>query len=84
MARYRSKPAVIEAEQYAAPGQIVKGICTSSACHAGGRDKPHVHTIHDDQAVYLELGDFIVPEPDGEHYYPVKPAIFRAKYEPDT
>jgi hypothetical protein len=84
MARYRSKPTVIEAEQYVAAGEPVKGMCCSTRCFAAGHDQPHVHTIHNDQVVFLELGDFVVPEPDGEHYYPIKPAIFAAKYEPET
>jgi len=36
---------------------------------------PHVHTAHNNQAVELEDGDWIAPEPDGVHYYPIKPDI---------
>jgi hypothetical protein len=81
MARYRSKPTVIEAEQYVTVGQIVKGICVLRGCSAAGHDKPHVHTAHGGQEVYLEVGDFVVPEPNGAGYYPIKPDIFSAKYE---
>jgi hypothetical protein len=31
--------------------------------------------------VLLEVGDYIIPEPDGEHYYPCKPDIFEKTYE---
>jgi hypothetical protein len=31
--------------------------------------------------VILDVGDWIIPEPDGEHFYPVKPDIFEKTYE---
>lgn len=81
MKKFRKKPVEIEAIQY--QGQNVKGIC-----HCNGRISkmctdplPHVHTIHNDQKVYVKVGDWILPEPDGEHFYPVKPDIFEATYE---
>jgi len=80
--KFRKKPVVIEAEQYVKYGGLVKGMCNSRSCFAEGHLKPHVHTIHDNQIVILEIGDFIIPEPDGEHYYPCKPDIFKATYEP--
>lgn len=33
--------------------------------------------------VIVDPGDWIIAEPDGEHYYPCKPEIFRQNYEPD-
>lgn len=82
MARYRKKPIVIEAEQYVEYGKLVKGMCNSISCHSGGNDKPHVHTIHNNQIVLLEVGDFVIPEPDGVHFYPCKADIFNRTYEP--
>jgi len=81
MAKYRKKPVVIEAEQYVEYGKLVKGMCNSRSCFTDVCDKPHVHTIHDNQIVLLEVGDYIIPEPDGVHYYPCKPDIFEATYE---
>jgi hypothetical protein len=81
MAQYRKKPVVIEAEQYTEYGKLVKGMCNSQSCYVRVNDKPHVHTIHNGQMVDLEVGDWIIPEPDGEHFYPVKPEIFEATYE---
>jgi hypothetical protein len=81
MAKYRKKPVVIEAEQYTEYGKLVKGMCNSQACYVDGNNRPHVHTIHNDQKIDLELGDFVIPEPDGEHFYPCKPDIFEATYE---
>ena len=80
--KYRKKPVVIEAEQYKEYGKLVKGMCNSRTCYTSGNNKPHVHTIHNNQIVELEVGDYIIPEPDGEHFYPCKPDIFKQTYEP--
>lgn len=86
--KYRSKPIIIEAEQWF-PGKELKGVTGDKAdklcgCAMLGFDgsKPHVHTIHAGQGVFIEPGDYIIPEPDGIHYYPCKPDIFEKKYEP--
>lgn len=81
MAKFRNKPIVIEAEQYVKYGKLVKGMCNSRSCYSDGNTQPHVHTIHNNQLVNLEIGDYIIPEPDGIHYYPCKPDIFKATYE---
>jgi hypothetical protein len=81
--KYRRKAGqIVDAEQYAEYGKLVKGMCNSVSCYVAVNDKPHVHTIHDNQIVNLEVGDWILPEPDGEHFYPVKPDIFDKTYEP--
>lgn len=55
-----------------------------------GRDPLGVHrdeigayvvTAHS-QVVYLEDGDWIVAEPDGSGYYPIKPHIMEKRWEP--
>lgn len=79
--KYRKKPVVTEAEQYTEYGVLVKGMCDSVSCFTSGNNKPHVHTIHDGQIVNLEIGDYVIPEPDGKHYYPCKPDIFEKTYE---
>ncbi len=81
MAKYRKKPIVIEAEQYKEYGKLVKGMCNSTSCYTAGNTTPHVHTIHDNQIVILTTGDWVIPEPDGEHFYPCKPDIFAKIYE---
>lgn len=81
MAKYRRKPTVIEAEQYTQYGKLVTGMCNSQSCYVEGNNLPHVHTIHNNQIVNLELGDYIIPEPDGEHFYPCKPKIFENTYD---
>ena len=80
MPMFKKKPVIVEAEQYTHTIGPVRGICTSSTCDIVGQ--AHVHTIHDNRVVFLEFGDWILPEPDGKHFYPVKPDIFRNTYEP--
>ncbi len=75
MPRFRKKPILVEAEQYLHPATAPHGVRTEEDGRA------YVVTIHK-QKVYLEAGDWILPEPDGEHFYPVKNVIFAATYEP--
>lgn len=81
MTKYRKKPVIIEAEQYVEYGKLIKGMCNSTSCFTSGNSEPHVHTIHKDQLVNLEVGDWIIPESDGEHFYPCKSDIFEETYE---
>lgn len=88
MAKFKRKPAIIEAEQFksARIGQdtlewiraFPKGVCFKGC---NDSQFPHVHTIHDGQTVDLVDGDWVAPEPDGEHFYPIKDDIFKATYE---
>lgn len=73
--RFRKKPVVVEAEQWDGVRQI-RGVC-----YCGNESGAHVHTTHEGQTVRLQKGDWILPEPDGVHFYPVKPDIFAANYE---
>jgi hypothetical protein len=77
---FRKKPVVIQAEQYL--GELIKGVCNDAACPFSSLR--HVHTIHNNQAIYLEINDWIIPEPDGIHYYPCKPDVFNNTYEEVT
>lgn len=89
MAKYRKKPVVIEAEQFMGVGwyeangkPYPKGYCIcDNNVREGQSPHSHVHTIHDNQAVLIDVGDWILPEPDGIHYYPCKPGVFEATYE---
>lgn len=56
------------------------GVCQ---CQEGSH-QGHVHTIHQGQVVDLEDGDWVMPEADGEHYYPIKPDVFARTYEEIT
>lgn len=85
--KFRKKSTVIEAEQWF-PGKKVTGvqgdnpnmICGCVALRGAKASVPHVHTAHNNQAVDLEPGDWIVAEPDGRGYYPIKQDIFAANY----
>lgn len=80
MAKFRKLPVVIEAVQWFS-GEM-DGVCTKNEIAFREDEPPHVHTMHNNQMVYLSPGDWVVPEPDGEHYYPIKPDIFEQTYEP--
>jgi hypothetical protein len=87
MGRFRKKPVVIEAEQYTGePGKDPHGVCRSITCGAGHPSHPHVHTIHERdghaESASLAPGDWILPEPKPGRFYPCKPDIFAATYEP--
>lgn len=66
---------VIEAEQWF-PGKKIEGVDDTSDVwgHA------FVCTAHD-QIVFLEPGDWVVPEPNGNGHYPIKPDILEETYE---
>jgi hypothetical protein len=71
---FRKKPVVIKAIQFI--GKITQD-------HPGvywDDGRAYVVTIHG-QRCYIEPGDWIIPEPDGVHFYPCKPDIFEATYE---
>ncbi len=76
--KFRKKPIVIEAAQFTNGPQDPAGVFRRVE-----DSSPYVVTIHD-QRCYLSIGDWIIPEPDGIHFYPVKPNVFDATYEPVT
>lgn len=80
MAKYRKKPIVIEAEQFNPPEHIPKGVINVYS-NDGKHFVGEVTTIHG-QKTFVVSGDWIIPEPDGIHYYPCKPDIFETTYEP--
>ncbi len=87
--KFRSKPTEIDAEQFHGNGYYeARGLTYPEGhcvCDEGKvtSDTPHshVHTAHE-QIVLLSVGDWIVPEPDGRGYYPIKPDIFDNTYDP--
>lgn len=81
--KFRKKPVVIEAEQYRDSMRVNDTLPVGVyIVPTANGDKPAVHTIHNGQTVVIEDGDWIIPEPDGVHFYPCKPDIFAATYEP--
>lgn len=45
-----------------------------------GQWKPYIITIHGQDTLVAE-GDWILPEPDGIHFYPVKDEVFQNTFE---
>lgn len=64
---------VIEAVQWF-PGKMVLGV------EEDAKGVSFVTTAHH-QTVELAAGDWIVAEPNGDGYYPIKSDIFEATYE---
>lgn len=83
MAQYRKKPVIVDAEQFSYDGPQVRGVFYPSRSEDGKtyEGDAFVITMHD-QRVYLQNGDWIIAEPDGEHFYPCKDDVFQATYEP--
>lgn len=81
MAKFRKIVKEIEAEQFL--GEKVNGLCENPKCFINieSSNSPHVHTIHNNQPVQVVKGDWIIPEPDGVHFYPCKDEIFQKTYE---
>ena len=77
MPKFRKKPdaRIFEPTQF-------KGLANKGVCACTASPNLHVHTIHAGQVCDLEDGDWVMPEPDGIHFYPIKPDIFDATYEP--
>jgi hypothetical protein len=48
--------------------------------HADGQ--AHLWVVKSDAWCEVEIGDWIVAEPDGDGHYPVKGAVFADRYEP--
>lgn len=80
MAQYRKKPAVVEAEQFSIDTADPLPFAGENACCLGPRGW-HVTTAHGQETFIID-GDWIIREPDGRGFYPCKPDIFDATYEP--
>lgn len=86
MAKFRSRPVEIEAEQflgfYATPWP--PGVQMDDLSNDPDQDiryQFYVVTAHG-QHTFVVAGDWIVTEPNGQGYYPVKPEIFETRWEP--
>jgi len=75
MPLFQKKPMIVELNQFTHPATGPAGVRTEEDGRA------YVITIHD-QKVYLEPGDWIAPEGDGVHYYPIKDTVKTATYDP--
>lgn len=83
---YVSLPAEIKASQFngnidETPGVFLHSFYSDPADIGGRRlvEFPAVETINGNFA-RVEVGDYVVQEPDGTHYYPVKAEIFNKRW----
>lgn len=92
--KFRKKPVVIDAYQLTREvadravldHEMPPGIILGSARFHPERRQVYEAaftcvTIHG-QITAVAIDDWIIAEPDGEHFYPCKPDIFAATYEP--
>ena len=78
--RYRKKPIVIEAIQWNGTNvDEVADFMERSAVMTDEDDRFHIPTLEGD--IWASKGDFIIKGVKGE-FYPCKPDIFAATYEP--
>ncbi len=82
--KYRKKPVEIENPiEFNEKRVRQTGVYPAGVDYEDDSDRFYVVTAHGQRA-YLADGDRIIPEPDGEHYYPIKPDIFAETYEEVT
>lgn len=77
MPRFRKKPIVIDAEQFLLDQPLpfrAEGVCCSSGNHGWYIQTPEGPS-------HISEGDWIIRGVKGE-FYPCKPAVFAATYEP--
>lgn len=81
--KFRKKPVVIEAVQFNGPQRhYVASWCGAVLCDEAGRPpKLHIQTL--EGTMTADEGDWIIKGVQGE-FYPCKPDIFDATYEPVT
>jgi hypothetical protein len=82
---FRSRHAEIQALQWFPyltdfPGVTQETLSGDASTIEGAVVTHYVTTIHG-QRVYLEPGDWVVHEPDGIHFYPVKDDIFQKRWQ---
>lgn len=83
MKQYKKKPVIVNAVQFFYDDPELDCV-TYPPKSADGRTyigDAYVTTIHGDN-ISIFNGDWIIEEPDREHYYLCKPEIFDATYEP--
>lgn len=78
MPLYQRKPTTVEARQFRGqPMSGVERVNNAGTDHATG----YVTTMQG-QHVLIQVGEWVVAEPDGVHHYPIADAEFRRIYEP--
>jgi len=76
MAIYRRKPTTVDAEQFTDESNPPRGV------HRGIAFDGFVVTTTQGRVVPVGVGEWVVAESDGEHFYPIADVEFRRIYEP--
>jgi hypothetical protein len=79
MPKFQAKPVIIEAEQFHATDLPLPFQASGAVSFDG--DSFYVETMHNRQKCILENGDWVVPEPNGVNFYPIKDSVFQTKYD---
>jgi len=73
--KYKKKPIIVDAEQFLDVENPPRGVIASD-----GNCAFHVVTIQG-KSVYVNIGEWIIAESDGEHFYPCADEVFKATYD---
>jgi hypothetical protein len=73
MPKIRKIPKIIEAHQLVSGEPLPKGVHTF-------RGKMYVTTIQGVE-IPIEYGEWVMPEGDGQHFYPCADSVLRSTYE---
>jgi hypothetical protein len=83
--KFRKKPIVIEAVEFSelttAREDFQRAVCTSGYRSCDYDQDGHIHTL--EGVMTISPGDWIIRGIKGE-FYPCKPDIFEATYEPEN
>ena len=94
MAKFRKKQIIVEA--YQITDELIRSILFSGVEYPRGLELNSANTNPSERKIYIwsgtvttihrqktkvVIGDWIIAEPDGKHFYPCKPDIFTATYE---
>ena len=79
MAKYRKKPLEVDAEQFFPDGKSPLPFSEHGACCFDGK-RWYVKTAGAKAQIFP--GDWIIAEFDNQGFYPCRPDIFEATYEP--
>jgi len=82
--KYRKKPLIVDAMQFTErdKDRVFNWMSGNRAPDfEGGKPIVRFRTVHGETAI-ARLGDWVVEDSEPGTYYPVKPGVFEATYEP--
>lgn len=82
MAIYRRKPTTVDAQQFTDVAKPPRGVTIEPTPNAARTTHAAFVTTMQGQKVNVGIGEWIVAESDGVHFYPIADEEFRRIYEP--